>query len=437
MDDKIQLQDLIEALAVMKGLPKKDANAFVRLLFDVIVKAIEEDKYVKIKGLGTFKQVMVESRESVDVNTGERIEIQGHSKISFTPDTALKDLINRPFSHFETVVLNDEVQDAELEDIDRSFSDSTSLLSPYSDTMKTVSSDGMKEELEPESKEPYIEVKEKPVGEESDLTESEFTERIDVPEVESESVCLSDPLPLLETEQEIPEIEQDSSGLEEENKNDAVPCENAQPVLVKLLDPVNVQLECTKSEHKEEEIVMDEEKKNIGWRRSGFWLWMLIVLLLMAGSYFVGYYHILCPDCSPKSVVIYDTVYVKEKVPVSIPYDTVKSLSDTSVTQPDKSVPAKLPSLPQKTEKVSSGHEKENQIQDTSYPQVSGGAYLITGTMQTYTIRSGETIRIIAERFFGSRQMAPYIVKYNNIADPDHVAVGTVLKIPKLEPKRR
>lgn len=68
------------------------------------------EKYVKVKGLGTFKLTEVESRESVNVNTGERFQIQGHNKISFTPDTTMKDLINKPFAHFETVILNENTQ---------------------------------------------------------------------------------------------------------------------------------------------------------------------------------------------------------------------------------------------------------------------------------------------------------------------------------------
>jgi nucleoid DNA-binding protein len=91
----------------------KDAETFVRAMFDLIEEALTNEKYVKIKGLGTFKLTEVNSRESVHVNTGERIEIQGHSKVSFTPDTSMKELINKPFSHFETVVLNEGV---ELED---------------------------------------------------------------------------------------------------------------------------------------------------------------------------------------------------------------------------------------------------------------------------------------------------------------------------------
>ena len=73
----------------------------------MIEQALENEKTVKIKGLGTFKLVDVDSRESVNVNTGERFQIKGHTKVSFTPDTNLRDTINKPFAHFETVVLNE------------------------------------------------------------------------------------------------------------------------------------------------------------------------------------------------------------------------------------------------------------------------------------------------------------------------------------------
>ena len=113
MNEKITLQDLVELLSEKSGMTKKNADAFFRAMFDLIEDALTNEKYVKVKGLGTFKLTEVDSRESMNVNTGERIEIQGHTKISFTPDTTMKELINKPFSHFETVVLNDGV---ELED---------------------------------------------------------------------------------------------------------------------------------------------------------------------------------------------------------------------------------------------------------------------------------------------------------------------------------
>ena len=104
MNERLTIQNLVDLLVSRHGVPQKDADVFVREFFLLIEQALENDQYVKIKGLGTFKLIGVNSRESVNINTGERIKIEGHTKISFTPDPSLRDIINRPFSHFETVV---------------------------------------------------------------------------------------------------------------------------------------------------------------------------------------------------------------------------------------------------------------------------------------------------------------------------------------------
>ena len=88
---------------------QKEASQFVNELFFLIQKSLDEDKIVKVKGLGTFKIIDVDDRESVDVNTGDRVLIEGHGKITFTPDALMKELVNKPFSQFETVVLNEGV----------------------------------------------------------------------------------------------------------------------------------------------------------------------------------------------------------------------------------------------------------------------------------------------------------------------------------------
>lgn len=115
MDNKILLQDIAEFLCHRSGITKREAEQFVRAFFEVIQQGLERDQYVKIKGFGTFKLVEVGQRESVNINTGERFQINGHTKVSFTPDTSLKDLVNRPFSHFQTVILNDETAIEELD----------------------------------------------------------------------------------------------------------------------------------------------------------------------------------------------------------------------------------------------------------------------------------------------------------------------------------
>ena len=115
MDNKILLQDIADFLCHRSGITKREAEQFVRAFFEVIQQGLERDQYVKIKGFGTFKLVEVGQRESVNINTGERFQINGHTKVSFTPDTLLKDLVNRPFSHFQTVILNDETAIEELD----------------------------------------------------------------------------------------------------------------------------------------------------------------------------------------------------------------------------------------------------------------------------------------------------------------------------------
>ena len=117
---KVTIQDIAVILSERHGLTKKDASGFVGALFDVVRQALERDRIVKIKGFGTFKIIDVDARESVNVNTGERVLIEGHNKITFTPDALMKELVNKPFSQFETVVLNEGVD--------------------FEDTLKTVES---------------------------------------------------------------------------------------------------------------------------------------------------------------------------------------------------------------------------------------------------------------------------------------------------------
>lgn len=118
MENKILLQDLSAGMSKRSGLGKREGENFVRTFFSVIEQYLQEDKIVKVKGLGTFKVVEVSGRDSVNVNTGERIHIKGHSKVTFTPDSAIRDHVNRPFADFETIILNEGVDLAAMEFVD-------------------------------------------------------------------------------------------------------------------------------------------------------------------------------------------------------------------------------------------------------------------------------------------------------------------------------
>ena len=106
---KVSIQDIAKFISDKHGLSRQEAEAFVTAVFDVISEGLDAEKSVKVKGLGTFKVIDVRERESVNVNTGERVVIGGHGKITFTPDTIMRDLVNKPFAQFETVVLNEGV----------------------------------------------------------------------------------------------------------------------------------------------------------------------------------------------------------------------------------------------------------------------------------------------------------------------------------------
>lgn len=155
---KSAIQLITSALAKQHNLSAADAAAFVDAFFDIISSELKNGNQVKIKGLGTFKVQAVKPRESVNVNTGERVLIEGHDKISFTPDAVMKELVNKPFSQFETVVINDGVDTEELERV------------PSED-----SSDEVKSEL-------VDEITMKNTSEEKQLAEEERTEVEDTKE---------------------------------------------------------------------------------------------------------------------------------------------------------------------------------------------------------------------------------------------------------------
>lgn len=171
---KNSLTVLAQKLAEKTGISQQDAELFIRKMFDVANEGLQTEKQVKMKWLGTFKVTPVKDRESVDVNTGERIVIEGRDKITFTPDTILKEIINKPFAQFETVVVNDGV---EFDEIDRKFEAEEDLLA------ENLQMDEAEETSEPSEGSEASEVSE-PSEDTSDATDisesSETSETSDV-----------------------------------------------------------------------------------------------------------------------------------------------------------------------------------------------------------------------------------------------------------------
>lgn len=164
---KNSLNGLADKLAEKSGLSQIEAELFIRKMFDVCHQGLAADKIVKMRWLGTFKVTSVKERESVDVNTGERIVIEGRDKISFTPDNILKEIVNKPFAQFETVIVNDGV---DFESIDKKYEDS----------------------LEDEEQEETLE-KPKPIIEVVEPTETPLPDVVSEETTQAEAVSSSEP----------------------------------------------------------------------------------------------------------------------------------------------------------------------------------------------------------------------------------------------------
>ena len=176
---KLTIQDIAKVLVEKSGLTQKEANKFATEMFSIIQQRLEEDELVKIKGFGTFKIINVEARESVSVRTGERVMIDSHAKVTFTPDTVMKELVNKPFSQFETVVLNDGV---EFDDVPE---DNEEDVAPVEDVVNLVEESPVVEMAQVDE---TPQVEEKPQVEEPQVEEPQVEETPMVTLAEDEPV---------------------------------------------------------------------------------------------------------------------------------------------------------------------------------------------------------------------------------------------------------
>lgn len=360
---KVTIQDIAAILIEKNGLDKRQANAFASAMFALIQERLETDPQVKVKGLGTFKIIEVEARESISVHSGERVTISGHSKVTFTPDAIMKELVNKPFADFETVVLNDGVE----------FSD---------------------------------------IQEES---EEEVTE-------DSEPVV--EALPVA-----------DSPGPSEESDADNSVQSVEEPAA--LVQPLIADVEEPASPKPEDEIPQEPEEK---FRRPwGRWiLTALGVLLLMVLSALGGYYYGLqgggLTTVAPDTVVVKDTVVVHDSIQAA-PLDSV------AVTKPKTEEP--VMAEPQKDEPAVADPKKQAPDATATvdkYAQkdarVRLGAYRIVGLDHEVKVLAGQTFYSICRAHLGP-DMECYVEVFNDLPQNPKVKEGQVIKIPKLQLKKR
>lgn len=393
MNEKITLQDLVELLSEKNDMTKKNADAFLRCMFDLIEEALTNEKYVKIKGLGTFKLTEVDSRESMNVNTGERIEIQGHTKISFTPDTTMKELINKPFSHFETVILNDGV---ELED------------TPF--------------DIEPKVEEMADEMVEKIIEEPQVEVEPVVEVKVEVAEEPVVSPVVDEPIPVEEVSESVEEEPKEIEAVVDEEPEVSEPVDiEEKPVEVEeKVEPIEEEIseEVSIPEEKVEEkpeIVVPEAPRSENKTTFKVLIGIIVVLLLIIlfGVYWIFFRQEKVDTNWEYTAPVKETVSVVQvEEQKTVKEDTLLVSEDTMVVQPVQ--------------------EEQTMVLPEDV------VYEITGTITTLTLEPGQTLVKLALKYYGSKNFWPYIVQHNPdvIKDADRVPKGATIKIPKLEPKK-
>lgn len=440
MNEKLNIQNLIEMLAEKHGMDKTDAESFVKEFFQLIEESLESDKYVKIKGLGTFKLIDVDSRESVNINTGERFEIQGHTKVSFTPEPTLKDLINKPFSHFETVVLNDEtvLEDTAMGDNSEEEEKEENFVEPESSTVVVESQVVVQETAEV-------------VEEKTENAEEELIETVEEQVIQTVEEAVED-IKEQPVSEEAPSVCQAESILSSEES--VVSSEESNLAVAESVIPMDEPVAEAPIEQKaQEELVPTYEvpepplppvnKEDSSTMKFFIGIVVLVVLLCIAAVTFMYYPDLLDRMSTPSTEKVADEKVEKPAVPVALTDSVVRK--DTTIVVAKKDTVAEIvtpkvveePKPVAKQETPTIAPKKETKKAAAIPFEPDSVNYKIVGTKATYTIQEGETLTKVALRFYGTKALWPYIVKHNSgvIKNPDHVPYGTVIKIPELEKK--
>jgi len=409
MDKKINLTQLADLLSQEGGMSKSASEQFVKIFFDIISQSVLSDGLVKVKGLGTFKLLQMEDRESVNVNTGERFTIEGHQKISFTPDSDLKEVINKPFAAFETVEITQEQADTLV-------------------SMNTVSQ----------------------LGEESDESTDEIAKE-DIPVVEEKgAVVVENEMPL-------------ESGNDNVNGNDM----KVEPTVREVT-----------------------QKRGVRFLIK-LLIWILAILLIVPLALYLFWplignsvLEFVERDIKNRNKTEYvaDSTRnvskpVKETVPVtpqpSKPVDQPQEKPsqvtpaeqpaqfEPSVTVPSQQqtpllpTPAQQPSRPEPvatTPAKPAASSVANGQSTSDYPAVKLNSvdtakdlkdfteadtvnFIMDSDLTVHTLKSDETITKLALKYYGTKKLWPYILKYNNVKDASKLHEGAKIRIPVLRAK--
>lgn len=462
---KFSLNTLGKLLADKSGLSQVEAELFIRKMFDVCNQGLDADKQVKIKWLGTFKVQATKDRESINVNTGERFTIEGRDKLTFTPDNILKEIVNKPFAQFETVVVNDGV---DFDEIDEKFGEEQTEDAPeqvidFLDEEKTATPNpevvviGSEKEKEKEAKDELAKqiaieqaklekLKQAQLEQERIQKEKQEQERLELERLEQEKL-----------EQERLEQERLKQERLEQEKLELAQQQQALKAVVEPAVPAS-----DESEDEEEEEEESSNSHHIVIPRYLVVAVCLIVVALIGGMGWFAFnygqmtaqrdhlamqlnqYH-QAPakkvPAKPAAAPLSQEQKLRQKamedsIRMAKTAEAVK-LAENSDEESANAEKAKQAEAKAKAEAKDKAEEKAaSKIASSQYDKdarVRTGAYRIIGVAQTVTVGAGQTLEQISTRYLGSG-MECYVEALNGTST---VKAGQKIKIPKLELKKK
>ena len=480
---KFSLNTLGKLLADKSGLSQVEAELFIRKMFDVCNQGLEADKQVKIKWLGTFKVQATKDRESINVNTGERFTIEGRDKLTFTPDNILKEIVNKPFAQFETVVVNDGV---DFDEIDEKFGEEQTEDAPaqvidFLDEEKTATPNpeavvnGSEKEKEKEAEDELAKqiaieqaklerLKQAQLEQERIQKEKQEQERLELERLEQEKLE-QERLEQERLEQERLEQERlEQERLEQERlEQEKLELAQQQQALKAVVEPAVPASDESEEEEEEEE---SSNSHHIVIPRYLVVAVCLIVVALIGGmGWFAFNYGQMTAQRDHLAMQLnqYHQAPAKKvpAKPVAAPLSQEQKLrqkamedsirmaktaeavklaenSDEESANAEKAKQAEAKAKAEAKEKAKDKAEEKaaSKIASSQYDKdarVRTGAYRIIGVAQTVTVGAGQTLEQISTRYLGSG-MECYVEALNG---KNTVKAGQKIKIPKLELKKK
>ena len=432
--NKLTLNNIAKVLVEKNGLEPKEAMTFTTAMFDLIHDRLNEEGIVKVKGLGTFKMIRVEARESINVRTGERVLIDSHAKITFTPDAVMKELVNKPFSQFETVVLNDDVEFTDMKS--EETTDEINNSEQSESLVDVVSEGGTPEPAPVVVPEPVAEVAPEPAP---------VVAPEPVAEVAPEPTPVVAPEPVAEVAPEV--APEPAPVVAPEPVAEPAPVVAPEPVAEVAPEPTPVVApEPTREvpeptapsadEESEEntsavQTCYEEDEEESHWLRNIGWAFLVLVLMAASavGGYLYGVGQI------PSQTAMADTVSAVKVNPVvtdTLVNDSLKA--DSVAVKTEAKHEEKAASEQQPQEKTSQNlHDKYAEMD----ARVRTGAYKITGLDREVKVRAGDNLKRIARRELGSDDMVCYIEVFNKMNASAELKEGQTIKIPALKLKKK